>query len=71
MRNRKQKSVLEQEGYEAGARLRNCMARSSRRRWRWESTVAADICRTGAGVTIAYGDADESVTINEREIKKD
>ena len=29
------------------------------------------ICRSGAGVTIAYGDVDESVTINEREIKKD
>ena len=28
-------------------------------------------CRTGAGVTIVYADADESVTTNEREIKKD
>ena len=49
----------------AGARLRNCMTRSSRRRRRWESTIAADICRTGAGVKIAHGD--ENVTINERE----
>ena len=43
----------------ADARLRNCMTQSSRRRWRRESTIAANICRTGVGVTIAYGDADD------------
>ena len=67
--NRKQKSVLEnvmlkcredqrkkllRRGW-AGARLR--MTLSSHRRQRWESTTAADICRTGAGVTIACADA--------------
>ena len=36
-----------------------------------ESTIAADTWRTGAGVTIAYWDADGSVTINVRQINRD